>query len=243
MTAAVKDHYATFLGPVYSWMVGDPEGAMIRASAELDAIGIPARAAGTAVDLGAGFGMHALPLARRGYRVIAIDGCEPLLDELEARRGSLQISKVAADLVDFPSIVKEPVNVILCMGDTLTHLPDVAAVESLFRAAADALVRGGTFVMTFRDYVSEPLQAAGRFILVHSDDARIMTCFLEYADKVVKVHDVLHERASGTWHMRVSSYPKLRLSPDWVVETLKSRGFGVRRETGLGGMIRIVAQR
>jgi hypothetical protein len=129
------------------------------------------------------------------------------------------------------------------MGDTLTHLPDVAAVESLFGAAADALVRGGTFVTTFRDYVSAPSQGAGRFILVHSEDTRIMTCFLEYADKVVKVHDMLHGRASGIGHMRVSSYPKLRLSPDWVVETLKSRGFGVRRETGLGGMIRIVAQR
>jgi 2-polyprenyl-3-methyl-5-hydroxy-6-metoxy-1,4-benzoquinol methylase len=175
--AAVKDHYANFLGPVYSWMVGDPEVAIIRANAELDAIGIPVNAAGTAVDLGAGFGTHALPLARRGYRVIAIDSYEPLLDELEARRGSLQIRKVTADLVDFPSIVKEPVNVLLCMGDTLTHLPDVAAVESLFGAAADALVRGGTFVTTFRDYVSAPSQGAGRFILVHSNDTRIMTCF------------------------------------------------------------------
>ena len=64
--AAVKDHYANFLGPVYSWMVGDPEVAIIRANAELDAIGIPVNAAGTAVDLGAGFGTHALPLARRG---------------------------------------------------------------------------------------------------------------------------------------------------------------------------------
>ncbi len=141
------------------------------------------------------------------------------MEELEARRGALQIRKVTADLLDFRSIVKDPVNVILCMGDTLTHLPDGAAVESLLGAAAEALVRGGTFVTTFRDYVSEPLQAADRFILVRSDDVRIMTCFLEYADKVVNVHDVLHERASGTWHMRVSSYPKLRLSPEWVVET------------------------
>jgi predicted RNA methylase len=223
-------------------MVGDPEVAMLRADAELDALGIPANAAGTAVDLGAGFGAHALPLARRGYRVIAIDSCEPLLRELEARRGTLQIRTVAADLSDFRSIVKDPVNVILCLGDTLTHLPDVAAVESLFGTVAEALVRGGTFMTTFRDYVSEPLQAAGRFILVRSDDDRIMTCFLEYADKVVNVHDVLHERASGTWHMRVSSYPKLRLSPEWVVETLRTRGFSVRREIGLGGMIRFVAR-
>jgi 2-polyprenyl-3-methyl-5-hydroxy-6-metoxy-1,4-benzoquinol methylase len=54
-------------------MVGDLEAASARADAELDAIGLPAMASGTAVDLGAGFGVHSLPLARRGYRVTAID--------------------------------------------------------------------------------------------------------------------------------------------------------------------------
>ena len=218
-------------------MVGDVEAATARADAELEAIGLPSNAAGTAVDLGAGFGTHSLPLARRGYKVIAVDSYEPLLQELRSRAGSLAIRTVNADLLDFRPYVAQPVDVILCMGDTLTHLPDAASLESLFAAVAAALVPGGLFVATFRDYVSTPLQGNGRFILVRGDENRILTCFLEYSDTTVRVHDVLHERAAGNWQLRLSSYPKLRLAPEWVMKALASHGFSVRREAGLSGMV------
>src|ERR1700686_4803739 len=108
-------------------MIGDVDAATARADAELDDIGLPSNATGTAVDLGAGFGLHSLPLARRGYKVIAIDTYEPLLQELRSRAGALAISTVNADLLDLRSYVAQPADVILCMGDTLTHLPDTAS--------------------------------------------------------------------------------------------------------------------
>lgn len=239
----VSEHYRKLLGPVYSWMIGDVEAATTRADAELEAVGLPLNGAGTAIDLGAGFGTHSLPLARRGYEVIAIDNYQPLLAELRLRAGSLPIRTVTANLLDFKTHVAQPVDVILCMGDTLTHLVDMASVEALFDAAAASLVRGGVFVLTFRDYVSAELRGDERFILVRSDDNRILTCFLEYSNATVQVHDVLHERVAGQWHLRLSSYPKLRLSPEWVVSALISRGFTVRSEPGLDGMVRVVARR
>jgi len=182
-------------------------------------------------------------LAIRGYEVIAIDNYQPLLADLISRAGSLPIRTVVADLLDFKIHVTQPVDVIVCMGDTLTHLTEVASVEALFDAAAVALVRGGVFVLTFRDYVSAELRGDARFISVRSDDNRILTCFLEYSNATVQVHDVLHERVAGQWHLRLSSYPKLRLSPEWVVSALISRGFTVRCEPGLSGMVRVVARR
>jgi hypothetical protein len=47
---------------------------------------------------------------------------------------------------------------------------------------------------------------------------------------------------AGQWHLRLGSYSKLRLSPEWVVSALISRGFTVRRETGLSGMVRVIAR-
>lgn len=243
MISPVRDHYEKLLGPIYSWMAGDIEAAMVRGDAELEAIGLPANASGIAVDLGAGFGMHSVPLARRGYRVTALDSYEPLLKELRARAGSLSVRTVNADILDFKKYVPEPATVILCMGDTLTHLPDSASVEALFKAVLLTLVPGGLFAVTFRDYASAPLQGDGRFILVRGDANRILTCFLEYGDTSVLVHDVLHEREGGAWRLRLSSYPKLRLSPEWVMSTLASFGFVVRREQGVSGMIRVVAER
>src|SRR5579863_9813498 len=101
MTITVADHYEKHLGPIYTWMVGDVDAALSRADAELDALPLPSKAGGTAVDLGAGFGMHAIPLARRGFSVVAIDSCEPLLEELAARAGPLPIDAINGDLLGF----------------------------------------------------------------------------------------------------------------------------------------------
>ncbi len=202
----------------------------------------PSKTGGTAVDLGAGFGMHAIPLARRGFSVVAIDSHDPLLKELLSRKGSLPIHTVNADLLAFRAHIAAPVDVIVCMGDTLTHLPNHSSVESLFGDVAASLGPGGLFAATFRDYVSAPLQGDARFILVRGDEERVLTCFLEYADTTVTVHDLLHQRESGSWRIRASSYPKLRLSPEWVVEHLSSLGLSVRRDAAPGGMVRITAR-
>jgi SAM-dependent methyltransferase len=240
---AVFDHYEKHLGPVYLWMVGGFEDALARGAAELDALRLAQRVGGTAVDLGAGIGVHALELAKRGYSVTAVDTCQALLDELKLRAGALPVYTVKADLLAFPSYVARPIDVLLCMGDTLTHLPDVPSVLALFAAAAAALSEDGVFLATFRDYMTEPLRGADRFILVRADEERMLTCFLEYADATVTVYDVLHRREGGHWHLRVSSYPKLRLAPHWVVEQLQARGLVVERGSAPGGMVRIVARR
>jgi 2-polyprenyl-3-methyl-5-hydroxy-6-metoxy-1,4-benzoquinol methylase len=244
MTIAVADHYEKHLGPVYTWMVGDVDAALSRGDAELGTLPLPlpSKAGGTAVDLGAGFGMHAIPLARRGFSVVAIDTYDPLLQELVSRKGSLPIRTVNADLLAFGAHIAAPIDVIVCMGDTLTHLPNRSSVESLLGDVAASLGPGGIFAATFRDYVSAPLQGDARFILVRADEQRVLTCFLEYADTTVTVHDLLHQREGGSWRLRAGSYPKLRLSPEWVVEHLSSLGLSARRDTAPGGMIRITAR-
>jgi 2-polyprenyl-3-methyl-5-hydroxy-6-metoxy-1,4-benzoquinol methylase len=241
MAKTVDDHYANHLGPVYTWMIGDIDAAFSRSDRELDVLPQPSNTGGTAVDLGAGFGLHAIPLARRGFTVAAIDSYEPLLKELADRAGSLPIRTIHANLLAFRSLAPQPLDAIVCMGDTLTHLPNEASVESLFGDVAASLGPGGIFIATFRDYFSAPLQGDARFILVRGDEERILTCFLEYADTTVTVHDLLHQREGGSWRLSASSYPKLRLSPNWVVERLSSLGLSVRRDTAAGGMVRVAA--
>jgi 2-polyprenyl-3-methyl-5-hydroxy-6-metoxy-1,4-benzoquinol methylase len=242
MATTVADHYLKHLGPVYTWMIGDIGAAISRGELELDTLSLPSKGAGTAVDLGAGFGMHAIPLARRGFSVVAIDSYEPLLRELAARAESLPIRTIEADLLDFRRHLKKAADVITCMGDTLTHLPTHESVATLFREIASSLERGGIFAATFRDYDTAPLRDDSRFILVRADGERVLTCYLEYADTTVTVHDLLHQRENGAaWQLRVSSYPKLRLAPQWVIEQLTSLGLTVRLDTAPGGMVRIRA--
>ncbi len=239
---SLAPHYDDHLGPVYSWMIGDLDAALLRSDAELAALPLPDRTTGLAVDLGAGIGLHALPLARRGFSVLAVDACQVLLDALKSRSGTLAFQPLHADLRNFRASLDTEADIVLCMGDTLTHLPDRASVEQLFADVAMSLREGGLFVATFRDYVSAPLQGDGRFIPVRSDAQRILTCFLEYAETTVRVHDILHEREGTQWRLRVSSYPKRRLDPEWVVDALRSRGFAVQRARAQNGMVRVVAR-
>jgi SAM-dependent methyltransferase len=223
-------------------MAGGFDAAVSRGEAEIKAI-FPSLPSGiAAVDLGAGFGMHAIPLARRGCSVIAVDTSSILLDELRGHAGALPVRAVEDELLSFQRHLDSKVNLILCMCDTLTHLPEPASVEKLFSLAADSLRPDGKFIATFRDY-TPPLVGEGRFIPVKSDADRILTCFLEYDSEYVNVHDVLHQRNGSTWQLRVSAYRKLRLSPEWVSAALQASGFSVRVEPGLGGMVRVVATR
>jgi len=238
--ASVADHYKTHLAPVYLWMAGGFDAAVSRGESEIEAALPNLSGASTAVDLGAGFGMHAIPLARRGCSVIAIDTSSTLLEELRRHAKALPIRAVEDDLLSFQRHLDSKADFILCMGDTLTHLPEAHDVEELFSHVAESLRPGGKFIATFRDYTT-PLASHERFVPVRSDADRILTCFLEYVPDYVNVHDVLHERNGSTWQLRVSAYRKLRLAPAWVSAALQANGFSVRIEPGLAGMVRVVA--
>jgi predicted TPR repeat methyltransferase len=234
-------HYDTHLGPVYAWMLGDIDTAFARSAAEIIDMHLPAPHARAAVDLGAGLGLHSIPLAKSGFDVTAIDNCQFLLDQLRSRAGALPITVINADLLQFRHFVKGEVDVILCAGDTLTHLSSLTDVESLLEAVAMSLASGGMFVATFRDYVSKTLEGDDRFILVRRDENRIFTCFLEYAAEYITVHDLVTQREEGQWVQRVSSYPKLRLDPEWVKSKLTALRLQARLETAPTGMVRVVA--
>lgn len=238
--ATVADHYKTHLAPVYLWMAGGFDAAMSRGETEIEATLSNLSRGSTAVDLGAGFGMHTIPLARRGCSVIAIDTSSILLEELRGHAEALPVRAVEDELQSFQRHLDSKADAILCMGDTLTHLPEAQSVEKLFSQVAESLRPGGKFIATFRDYTS-PLVGHERFVPVRSDNNRILTCFLEYVPGYVNVHDVLHERNGSTWQLRVSAYRKLRLSPEWVSAALQGNGFSVRIEPGLAGMVRVVA--
>ena len=240
--ATVVEHYDRHLAPVYLWMAGGAEAALAAGRAEVDALNLPVDPGAVVLDLGAGFGMHAIPLARLGARVTAIDTSAELLRTLDHLRDGLPVRTILDDLRAFEQHCDMPPSAVLCMGDTITHLPDAAAVEDLIQRVARVLKPGGVFVLTFRDN-SVPLEAERRFVPVRSDDRRILTCFLEYEPETVRVHDILHERAADGWQTRVSAYRKLRLAPGQLLATLQSRGLKVRSEAGMRGMVRVIARR
>jgi len=244
----VRRHYESLLAPNYTWMFGTSFDA--KASEQRQLLKQLLRGhsdgvySGLAVDAGSGSGFQAIALADLGFSpVIAIDISETLLQELERNRGGRDIATICGDLINLSSKVgSSEASVIACMGDTLTHLPDRHSIQQFFAGAHSVLKPGGSLVLTFRDLSTE-LQGTGRFIPVHSDADRIMTCFLEFDSGAVTVYDLIHVREKSGWHLLKSCYRKLRFSTDEVAEWLSNAGFRVVINQPWGRMSAVVAKR
>ncbi|KUO02086.1 SAM-dependent methyltransferase [Streptomyces caeruleatus] len=208
-----------------------------------------------AVDLGCGPGQASLALAGLGFdSVLAVDLSRPLLDELAAH--ATRVPAVRVVRADVRTALREFVRpgsaqAVVCLGDTLTHLPTRGDVAALFADVAAALAPEGTAVFAYRD-LTVPLTGTDRFLPVRATEDRIMTCFLEYPDDyddyTVLVHDLIHTRnADGpdaNWTLTARSYRKLRLSHAWVLDQLRTAGLRVRHEeSGAGGMRTVVLER
>lgn len=230
-------HYREHLGRVYDWTLGDFVQATARAEAQLRAAGLPVGAGRLAVDLGCGSGRQALALARLGYRVLALDTCPALLALLAERADGLPLRALEEDVRRFRRHVEEPAAAIVCMGDVLIHLESRDEVRALLADAAQALAPDGKLVLSFRDLTSIP----SRFVLVRGDGERILTCVLDDDGEFVVVNDVLHERQAPGWAMSVSSYRKLRLSPEGVRADAAAAGLEVAALSVEQGLVTIVA--
>ncbi len=237
----VKDHYDSFLGSVYSWILGDFDTAYRKYVDLFATLKLAPHGDEIAVDLGCGPGCQSVPLAELGYDVLAIDFCQALLDELADHSGTLRIKPICDDIRNFPEHIENSVDLIVCMGDTLVHLPDREAVRSVVEAVCDSLKPGGVFVYAIRDYVGHAPTGAARFIPVRANDEQIFTCFLDYRDDVVHVHDVLYRKQEGEWKMSVSDYLKLRLDSTVIDRQLTEQGLDISCKTEADGMITVMA--
>ena len=238
--ATVEEHYDRLLADVYSWMYGGWDAALARYTDFFESRGITPRKSARAIDLGAGCGFQAIPLARLGFSVTAIDSDRKLLAELQAHAGGEDIKTVCADLVEFRRHAQHPAELVVCMVDTLLHLASQEVVGRLFDDVFAALEPDGTFIATFRDF-SVAAEELDRFISVRSDRHTIFTCFLEFEPDTVKVHDLVYRCVEGDWQFAKSYYRKLRLSTAWAVSTLRAVGFQ-KVDTGLDrGLVVVTA--
>jgi SAM-dependent methyltransferase len=255
MMTTAPDHYDRLLAEHYTWMLGgDPAALAAGQRALLSELGVPGGTGdGLAVDLGCGPGHTSLALAELGFApVLAVDLNRALLDELTAHTtGHPAVEPVRADLrTALPELVRPgTAEVVVCLGDTLTHLPTRGDVAALLNNIADALAPGGLAVLSYRD-LTVPLTGTDRFLPVRATEDRIMTCFLEYPedynDYTVVVHDLLHVRRGPgeDWTLRTGSYRKLRLAHTWVLGQCRTAGLRVAAErTERGGMRTVVLRR
>lgn len=245
MSDDVARHYESLLAAHYTWMFGISFADKVAEQrALLEVLLGPGGPRRLALDLGAGPGFQSLALVTLGFgRVLAVDTSRALLDELATHGAGQSVEPVEADLTQLAQLTGPgSADLIVCMGDTLTHLNSSADVARLARDAFTALSPGGKLVLTFRD-LSVALTGLDRFLPIRADEGRVMTCFLEYEPETVRVHDLIHVREADGWALHKSSYRKLRLSPAWVSASLQEAGFQLTHSEPAGRLWALVAQK
>lgn len=239
-TGASK-HYEDLLAEVYSWMSGDFEERVNQTREFFIKHNIkPSIKNSSAADLGSGHGIQSAALASLGFTVTAIDQSNYLLNELKILTGG-NVNIINGDISIYKYSEINP-EVIICMGDTLTHLNSKEEVCTLIINAYNGLIKGGRFVLSYRELDNE-LTGTGRFIHVKSDDYRILTCFLEYFDEYVMVTDILYTRENEKWNLKTGSYPKLRLEREFIFNSLKNAGFSINFSEQINGMLHIISEK
>ena len=237
------DHYERLLAEHYTWMFGASRSFKAAEQREiLTRLNLAGRE--LAVDLGAGTGFQTIALADMGFkRVLAIDTSARLLQELRDFHGERPVALVQDDLMHISQhVAAGTADAVVCMGDTLPHLPARELLPRLFSDVFRTLRPSGQFVLSFRDLSSE-LLGVDRFTTVRSTADKIMTCFLEYGPVSVMVHDLIHVREGESWKLLKSCYPKLILSVDAVRRSLEEAGFEVYAQEVVRGMSVLAARR
>lgn len=236
----VKDHYDRYLGNFYSWTVGDFTEKQQMQEEFFLKNGITPKISGVAFDLGCGHGINSIALANLGFSVRAIDFNHQLLEELKERIEHRKIEAIDAHLLEYLYAVRLRPELIVCLGDTLTHLSGPDQVEELIALSAQKLERGGSLVISYRELTDE-LTNERRFIPVNSDENRIHTCYLEYLPGYVKVFDILLEREGDAWKQTVSWYPKLRIAVSRVISLFEKYGLSLIKKEVIFGMTYLIA--
>lgn len=240
--ADLQEHYQNLLAPYYAWICGGLASNLKANRLFFQKHGIkPARSC-VAVDLGAGCGFQSIPLAEAGFNVIAIDLSNELLMQLKENAARLPVTTIQDDLLNFTAHSPAKIEVVACMGDTLTHLDSLEEARGLIKTVHQALEQGGLFILGFRDMTIE-LAELDRFIPVRSDSKKIFTCFLEFEKNHVKVHDIVYEETDGQWNMKKSFFRKLRIAEQWILDCLQHAGFAVESDDTANGMVTLIARK
>lgn len=139
----------------YDLIYADWEASMVRHGAAISALlGRTGDEAGRILDISAGIGTQALPLAQLGFEVVARDVSEGAVRRLrsEARARGLEIDAARSDMRAVGDSVTGRFDGIISMDNSIPHLLTDDDIVATCRGVRTLLAPDGVFLISVRDY-------------------------------------------------------------------------------------------
>lgn len=211
---------------------------------------LEASGAGSVLDAACGSGGHALALAGWGYKAAGVDA-SPVMVEMARRKAAgarLDIPFAVAGFADLSDLVAgrgeddsslgvqrlAPFDAVLCLGNSLPHLPTQADLIQALVGMAGVLKPGGLLVLQNLNYdlrwQKQPRWFAAQGGELDGRDVLVWR-FADY-DQLsgqIAFHIALFTKNEGGWQVAVHTTPHRPLFKDDLFSALAEAGFDAPR--------------
>jgi len=188
------------------------------------------------LDAACGTGMHVVSFARRGLRAAGADLSPSMIAQAQrhAAEAGVSVELAAAGFGGLSAAFRGPFDAVTCLGNSLPHLLDDAALAACFSDFASLLRPGGILVIQNRNY-DRLLRERQRFMPVAARaDAEGETLFLRMTDypalgapdpERIEFTIVTLKKRAGAWTQSTQTTPLRVLRRVTVERALAAAGF------------------
>lgn len=197
--AGTFQEYASAYDQLYRDKNYEAECAFIEAAARRFGDG-PIR---SVLDLGCGTGGHALPLARRGYRVVGVDRSPEMLACARSKceqAGCLEnVTLIPSDITSFT--LDRRFDLVICMFAVMSYMTKNEELRKAFEVARSHVKPGGLFICDFwygpAVMLDLPTPREKRVNTVTGEIVRTATPTIHFNENTVEVVYELTTRVGG----------------------------------------------
>lgn len=187
------------------------------------------------LDVGCGTGEHLAWFSARGVRAIGLEPEAAMFRELLRRCWPGTVPTLVQDGVEaLPGAIGERPDLVLCLGNTLPHLPGRDAVGEAVRRMAGVLSPRGRLVVQTVNFDKVLAQGSASFPVIERalPDGGRVAFHREYDLRALPDHVQFKTRLETPAGARSASWPLVPLRRDELVGFLRDAGLGGIEEYG-----------
>jgi SAM-dependent methyltransferase len=140
----LDDYNETTYGDAWAGFYDDPILAWPEPASAVDFLAQRSRQH-RALDLGAGTGRIAVPLAQQGFHITAVDASKAMLEKLTAKAAGLDIKSIQADFSEFTP--PDRYDLVYCVGQSFLQLQSQEQQRAALTVMTEALSLDGTLII------------------------------------------------------------------------------------------------
>ena len=175
------------------------------------------------LDIGCGTGNKTIFLSTPGKTVTAVDQDSAMLLKARESNARPNIRYQQADMANLKqSLGTERFDGVVCLGNTLVHLPSAAAIGSLLQTVSDLMRTDGVCIVQILNYDRILDQGIRDLPFLETPHTRFARRYEPSGDKLLFVTDLEIKETGAVFHNEIPLYP---LRGEELAAMLSSAGF------------------